>query len=113
MIAPRVELRTIRVDELQCLFAIIHKIKPAPVISMVEHWQTMSTRMGKIEITSLVTQIATYLGALEGAQVTYLETPCETFDEDHFLQPHLLKRVEGELVDHALPPFLHNHRPTP
>jgi hypothetical protein len=37
MIFPRVEFRTVRVDELQSLFAIIHKIKLAPVISMVEH----------------------------------------------------------------------------
>jgi hypothetical protein len=67
MIAPRVEFRTVRVDELQCLFAIMHKIKLALVISMVEHWRTMATRTGKIEITSLVTRIATYNGALEGA----------------------------------------------
>jgi hypothetical protein len=96
--APRVEFRTVRVDELQCLFAIIHKIKLAPVISMVEHWRTMATRTDKIEITPLVTRIATYIGALEGAQVTCLETTSETFDEKHFVQAHLLKRVEGELV---------------
>jgi hypothetical protein len=37
MIAPRVEFRTVRVDELQCLFAIIHKIKLVVVVSIVEH----------------------------------------------------------------------------
>jgi hypothetical protein len=58
----------------------------------------MATWTGKIEITSLVTRIAMYLGALEGAQVTYLETPHETFDEDHFMQARLMKRVEAELV---------------
>jgi hypothetical protein len=36
-IAPRVEFRTVRVDELQCLFAIIHKIKLVVVVSIVEH----------------------------------------------------------------------------
>jgi hypothetical protein len=74
MIAPRVEFRTVRVDELQCLFAIIHKIKLAPVVTMVEHWHTMTTRIGKIEITSLVTWIAKYLGA-QGAQVTLTDAP--------------------------------------
>jgi hypothetical protein len=98
MIAPRVEFRMVRVDELQCLFAIINKIKIPPVVSMVEHWRTMATRTGKIEITYLVTRIATYLGVLTGAQVTYLDTPHETFNEEHFVQAHLLKRVEGELV---------------
>jgi hypothetical protein len=39
-----------------------------------------------------------YLGVLAGAQVTYLDTPRETFNEKHFVQVHLLKRVEGELV---------------
>jgi hypothetical protein len=98
MIAPRVEFRTVGVDELQCLFANINKIKLAPIISMVEHWRTMGTRTGKIEITSLVTQISTYLGVLAGAQVTHLDTPRETFNEKHFVQAHLLKGVEGELV---------------
>jgi hypothetical protein len=55
MIAPRVEFRMVRVDELQYLFAIINKIKIAPIVSMVEHWRTMATRTGKIELTSLVT----------------------------------------------------------
>jgi hypothetical protein len=55
---------------MQCLFAIIHKIKLAPVISMVKHWHTMATMTGKVEITSLVTRIATYIGALVGPQVT-------------------------------------------
>jgi hypothetical protein len=98
MIAPRVEFRMVRVDELQCMFAIINKIKLAPVISMVEHWRTMATRTVKIKITSLVTRIATYLRALAGAQVTYLDTPRETFNEEHFVQAHLLMRVQGELV---------------
>jgi hypothetical protein len=65
---------------------------------MVERRRTMSTRTVKIEITSLVTRISTYIRALEGAQVTYMETPRETFDEDDFVQAHLLKCVEGELV---------------
>jgi hypothetical protein len=60
--------------------------------------RTITTRTGKIEITSLVTQIATHLGVLVGAQVTYLETPSETFGEDHFVKAHLLKHVDGELV---------------
>jgi hypothetical protein len=73
-------------------------IKLAPVVPMVEHWRTMATRTGKIEIISLLTRIATYIRALVGAQVTYLETPHETFDEEHFVHAHLLKCVEGELV---------------
>jgi hypothetical protein len=48
MIAPRVEFRTVRVDKLQCLFAIINKIKLAPVVSMVEHWRAMARRTGNI-----------------------------------------------------------------
>jgi hypothetical protein len=98
MISPRVEFRTVRVDELQGLFAIINKIKIAPIVSIVEHWRTMATRTGKIEITSLVTRIAMYLAVLAGAQVTYLDTPYKSFNEKHFLQAHLLKHVEGESV---------------
>jgi hypothetical protein len=37
MITPRLEFRTVRVDKLQCMFAIINKIKLALIVSMVEH----------------------------------------------------------------------------
>jgi hypothetical protein len=78
--------------------SITNKIKLAPDVTMVEHWRTMAIRTGKIKITSLVTRITTYLGVLVGSQVTYLDTPHEAFNEEHFIQAHLLKRVEGELV---------------
>jgi hypothetical protein len=41
-------------------------------MSMLAHWQKMITVRGPIDITSLVTCIATHVGALDNAQVTYL-----------------------------------------
>ena len=41
-------------------------------MGMVEHWQKMITCKSPIDITSLVTHIAQYVGVLENAQVTYL-----------------------------------------
>jgi hypothetical protein len=71
---------------------------PTEGLEILERIISMEIRTSKIEITSLVTRIATYIRALVGAQFTYLDTPRETFDEEHFVQAHLVKRVEGELV---------------
>jgi hypothetical protein len=48
------------------------KIRYSPVMGMVAHWQKMITCKSPIDITSLVTHIAWYVGVLENAQVTYL-----------------------------------------
>ena len=55
-----------------CLYAMAKKICYSPVMDMVAHWQKMITCKSPIDITSLVTHIAQYVGVLENAQVTYL-----------------------------------------
>jgi hypothetical protein len=72
VVHPCSHLRLCSLPELQCLFAIDKKIKVSPVMSMLAHWQTLITGRGPIDITSLVMRIATHVGALDNAQVTYL-----------------------------------------
>jgi len=55
-----------------CLYAMAKKIRYSPVMGMVAHWQKMIMCKSPIDITSLVTRIARFVGVLENAQVTYL-----------------------------------------
>jgi hypothetical protein len=72
VVHPHSDLRLCSLLELQCLFAMAKKIKFSPVMSMLAHWQKMVVVRAPIYITSLVTRIATHVGALDNAQVTYL-----------------------------------------
>jgi hypothetical protein len=61
---PRDDVRPIRIDKLQILFAMVNKIKISPVKSMIKQWLENFTMVGTIECTSLITQIAVHLDAL-------------------------------------------------
>jgi hypothetical protein len=52
-----------------------------------------------ISCTSLVTRIATCVGAMESQEVEYISTPCLIIDEYYLLQGHHLKHnVARQLV---------------
>ncbi|RLM69885.1 hypothetical protein C2845_PM17G08790 [Panicum miliaceum] len=72
VVHPRSDLRLCSLPELQYLFAIAKKIKLSQVMSMLAHWQKMIAGRSPIDITTLVTRIATHVKALDKAQVTYL-----------------------------------------
>ena len=52
---PREDVRTIRVDELRILYAMLNKIKIAPIQEMVRQWLGNFQMVGPVECTSLVT----------------------------------------------------------
>jgi hypothetical protein len=94
VVHPRADLRLCLNAELPCLYAMAKKIKFSPVLSMLSHWQRMVTTKCTIDITSLVTRIATYVGALANAEVTYLPLTQEYQTQiglDHFVQGHLMQ----------------------
>ena len=62
---PREDVRTVHVDELRILYAMVNKIKIAPVQEMVRQWLGNFRMVGPIECTSLVTRIATKFGCVE------------------------------------------------
>jgi hypothetical protein len=92
---PRSDLRPINTNELLIMNAMIKKVKFSPITSMAEHWCSTPTRVGIIEMTSLVTQIAQALDILDGATVTFLEKERSTITGEHFVQGHML-RVAAE-----------------
>ena len=70
VVFSRADLRLCSSSELICLYAMAKKISYSPVMGMVAHWQKMITCKSPIDITSLVTRIAWYVGVMENAQVT-------------------------------------------
>ena len=72
VVFSRANLRLCSSSELICLYAMAKKIRYSPVMGMVAHWQKMITCKSPIDITSLVTRIARYVGVLDKAQVTYM-----------------------------------------
>ena len=48
--------------------------------------------MGPIECTSLITRIATHIGALEGNSIPFIEGDCVYIDESYLIQGHTLKK---------------------
>ena len=80
--------------------AMIKKIKIAPVKEIFKHWlellKTFSTYMPS---TSLITRIATGVGAMKNHEVEYISTARLIIDEHYLLQRHHLKHnVAGQLV---------------
>jgi hypothetical protein len=55
MLFPMVELRSLTTAELKCLFAMVNRIKHAPVANIVNYFTNVSKISGPIECTSLVT----------------------------------------------------------
>ena len=78
VVFSRADLRLCSSSELMCIYAMAKKIRYSPIRGMVAHWQNMITRKSPIDVTSLVTRIARYVGVLENAQVTYLPARMST-----------------------------------
>ena len=58
---------------------------------MFNHWFENFKVSTSISCTSLVTRIATNIGALEGQNVIYISTPRTIIDEHYLMQGHHLK----------------------
>jgi hypothetical protein len=85
--------------ELQLLYAMIKTTKVAPIKEMFKHWLDLFKASTYISYMSLVTHIATNIGALDGQDVVYITMPCIIVNENYLLQGHHLKYNEaGKLV---------------
>ncbi|RLN09650.1 hypothetical protein C2845_PM11G03500 [Panicum miliaceum] len=77
------------------------KIKLSLVMIMLAHWQKMNAGRSPIDITTLVTCIATHVKALDNAQVTYLPWEDEyqlKVGVEHFVQGHMMREGPGNSV---------------
>ena len=78
---------------------MVNKIKIAPVQEMVRQWLGNFRMVGPVECTSLVTRIATRLGVLNWAQITYITTPRPKIDLANLVQGHTLKSaLDGSVI---------------
>ena len=70
------------------------QIRCSPVRSMLANWQKMISGKSPIDMTSLVTRIARYVGVMENAEVTFLlETEAYRYKVglEHFVQGHMMR----------------------
>jgi hypothetical protein len=65
----------VRSDEMMLLYAVVNRIKVAPVKAMVRQWMMNFKIIGPIECTALVTRIALRLRVLSGNPVPFIGTP--------------------------------------
>jgi hypothetical protein len=77
--------------KLQLLYAILKKTKVAPMKEIFRHWIDTIKASTPISCTSLITQLATSINALDGQNVTYITTPCININEHFLMQWHHLK----------------------
>lgn len=90
---PRPNTRTVRVDEMKLMFAMVKWQKVSPVEFMMTQWIEVFKLTRDIECTSLVTRIANKLGLMENCLIEQIagSQPYITFD--YFRQGQMLKRT--------------------
>nr|AAQ56377.1 hypothetical protein OSJNBa0003M24.6 [Oryza sativa Japonica Group] len=97
----RGDLRPTREDGLIIMFAMVRKIKIAPVKCMIRQWLESIRFTAPVEYTSLITRIAKGLGVITNDQIAYISTACPCVDESYLVQGHILKHgVDGSLIYH-------------
>ena len=89
---PRDDVRLVHNDELIILYAMVNKIKISPAMALVKQWLTNFKMTGPIECTSLITRIATRVGALKGNFIPFIEGDRTYIDEAYLIQGHTLKK---------------------
>ena len=93
VVHPRADLCLCSLLEMQYLYAMAKQIRCSLVITMLAHWQKMISGKSPIDMTSLVTRIARYVGVMENAEVTFLpETEAYRYEVglEHFVQGHMM-----------------------
>ena len=86
---PRANLRLCSLPELQYLYAMAKQIHCSLVRTMLAHWQKMISGKSPIDMTSLVTRIARYVGVMDNAEVTFMpKTEAFRYEVglEHFVQ---------------------------
>ena len=71
---------------------MVNKIKISPAQALVKQWLSNFKMTGPIECTSLITRIATRVGALEGNSIPFIEGDRVYIDESYLIQGHTLKK---------------------
>jgi hypothetical protein len=108
VVHPHADLRLCSLPELQYLYAMAKQIRCSPVRTMLGHWQNMISGKSPIDMTSLVTRIARYVGLMENAEVTFLpETEAFRYEVGlkHFVQGHMMRDGPGNSIFMCYPGY--------
>lgn len=89
---PAGKVRWVHTFELKLLYAIVHKIKVAPVKEIYSHWLDSVKKSYSIGYTSLITRIADAVGALDGENLEFIPIPRSICDFQVLNQGHTLKK---------------------
>ena len=109
----RQDIRVVHNTKMQILYAMVKKIKIAPVKEILKLWlDTLKLFSTSISCTSLVTRIASGVGALEDRDVDYISTPRIIINEHYLLQGHHLKHNEARKLVFFFPMYT-NEIPLP
>jgi hypothetical protein len=95
---PVMELCSVTTPELNCLFAMVNRIKYTLVADIVDYFKNVHKMSGPIDCTSMVTRVAMNLGCPEMANLAYIEGDVPDLGLDHFVHTHILH----EEPDHSL-----------
>lgn len=87
---PASKVRWVHVTELKLLYAIVHKIKIAPIKEIFHHWLDIIRKPYAVSCTSLVTGIANALGVLDGQDIDYISIPRPICNMQTLSQGHTL-----------------------
>jgi hypothetical protein len=79
---PRSDTRTVKIDELNLMYAMIKRKKVSLVKLMISQWLEVFTLTGDIGCASLFTWIAANMGLLENALVSFITKQCLSIDFD-------------------------------
>jgi hypothetical protein len=79
---PRSDTRTVKIDELNLMYAMIKRKKVSPVKLMISQWLEVFTLTSDIGCASLFTWIAANMGLLENALVSFTTKQCLSIDFD-------------------------------
>jgi hypothetical protein len=94
---PRDDIRKIRVGDLQLLYAALKKIRVSPIRLLVAHCFFTHELMGHVGCTSLITRLATNLGALNNSLVNFIEEARPCYGYESFRHARILKREHDGL----------------
>jgi hypothetical protein len=94
---PRNDNISVRVGDMQLIYATLKRQDVSPVKMLVEHWLLFPNLLGDVSCTSLITRIANDLGILGDATIIDIDTPREIISYDYFHQGIWVKRIQEKL----------------
>ena len=72
---------------------------------MIAQWLENFKMTGPIECTSLITSIASKVGALDGVAIPYIQTPHSIINEAYLIQGHILMHDANQSLVFFFPSY--------